>query len=113
MNTARKFIFVEIPEPSLPGIVIATLSIIIMPALSLMKRDVGKKLSSKALIADSEETLVCAFLSVSLLIGLMANYFFGFWQADPIVGLIIAIFLFREGLEWWKEAREDEMVQSV
>ena len=112
IESARKLIFVEIPEPSLPGIVIATLSIIIMPALSLMKRDVGKKLSSKALMADSEETLVCAFLSVSLLIGLIANYFLGFWQADPIVGLIIAIFLFREGLEWWKEAKEEKIVFS-
>ena len=109
-ESARKLIFVEISEPSLYGMVIAILSIIIMPALSLMKRDIGKKLSSKALIADSEETLVCAFLSISLLIGLMANYFFGFWQADPIVGFIIAIFLLREGMEWWKETKEEEMV---
>ena len=105
-ESIRKLIFVEIPEPSLYGMVIAILSIVIMPVLSLMKRDVGVKISSKALIADSEETLACAFLSVALLIGLMANYFLGFWQADPLVGFIIAIFLFREGWEWWKEAKE-------
>ena len=64
-----------------------------------------RKLSCKALIADSEQTSACALLSVSLLIGLMANYFLGIWQADLIVGLIIAIFLFRKGLEWLKEAR--------
>ena len=109
-ESIRKLIFVEIPEPSLYGMVMAILSIVIMPVLSLMKRDVGVKISSKALIADSEETLACAFLSVALLIGLMANYFFGFWQADPLVGFIIAIFLFREGWEWWKETKEAEMV---
>jgi divalent metal cation (Fe/Co/Zn/Cd) transporter len=106
IESARKLIFVEIPEPSLYGMVIAILSIVIMPVLSLMKRDVGKQISSKALIADSEETLVCAVLSLALLIGLMGNYFFGFWQADPLVGFIIAVFLFREGWEWWKEAEE-------
>jgi divalent metal cation (Fe/Co/Zn/Cd) transporter len=111
-ESARKLIFVEIPEPSLYGMVIAILSIVIMPILSLMKRDIGKKIPSKALIADSEETLACAFLSVALLIGLMANYFFGFWQADPLVGFIIAIFLFREGWEWWEEAEEQETVSN-
>ena len=103
IESVQKLIFVEIPE--LPGIAIAVLSVIIMSALSLMKRDAGEKLSCKALIADSEQTSACALLSVSLLIGLMANYFLGIWQADLIVGLIIAIFLFRKGLEWLKEAR--------
>ena len=59
-----------------------------------------------ALIADSKETMACAFLSMALLLGLGANYLFGFWQADPIVGLIIVAFLFREGWEGWREANE-------
>jgi len=50
-------------------------------------------------VADSKETLACIFLSVALLIGLGSNYFFGFWQADPIVGLVIVVFLLREGRE--------------
>lgn len=64
------------------------------------------QIKSKALIADSKETLACAFLSLALLLGLGLNYLFGFWQADPAVGLIIVIFLFREGIEVWKEAKE-------
>jgi len=56
------------------------------------------------LVADSKETLACAFLSVALLLGLGTNYIFGFWQADPIVGLIIVIFLFREAWKGWREA---------
>jgi len=61
-------------------------------------------MNSKSLIADSKETLACVFLSFALLIGLGANYLFGFWQADPIVGLAVVIFLSREGYETLKEA---------
>jgi divalent metal cation (Fe/Co/Zn/Cd) transporter len=87
----------------MPGIIIAILSIIIMPILSAAKRDLGFKINSKALVADSKETLACAFLSFPLLLGLAANYFFGFWQLDPLVGLIVALFLFREGRELLEE----------
>jgi len=107
-ESAKKLIFVEIPEPSLPGIMIAILSVIIMPVLSFKKRDLGMKINSKALVADSKETLACTFLSVPLLLGLTTNYFFGFWQADPLVGLIVVVFLIREGREWWQEANESE-----
>lgn len=107
-ESAQKLIFAEIAEPSMPGIIIAILSIIIMPILSIKKRRLGEKMGSRALVADSEETLACAFLSVPLLLGLGANYLFGFWQADPLVGIIIVIFLFREGLEWWMESTEDK-----
>ncbi|MGA9099586.1 MAG: cation transporter [Methanotrichaceae archaeon] len=105
-ESSRKLIFVEVAKPTLPGIAIALLSVIVMPVLSLKKRDLGTKINSRALVADSKETLTCAFLSVPLLIGLAANYLFGFWQADPLVGLIVVIFLIREGLEWWIEANE-------
>ncbi|MDM7912198.1 MAG: cation transporter [Methanotrichaceae archaeon] len=107
-ESAQKLIFAEIAEPSLPGITIAVLSIIIMPILSIKKRRLGEKMESRALVADSEETLACAFLSVPLLLGLLANYLLGFWQADPLVGLMIVIFLFREGWEWWRESEESE-----
>lgn len=103
-ESVKKLVFTEIPEPSLPGIVIAILSVIIMPVLSFKKGELGKKIKSRALVADSKETLICAFLSVPLLLGLTTNYFFGFWQADPLVGLIVVIFLVREGREWWEEA---------
>lgn len=100
-----KLITQEIPEPSLPGIIIAVVSIIVMPILMIQKYRTGQIINSKALIADSKETLACAFLSVALLIGLSTNYLFGFWQADPIVGIIIVVFLVREGIENWQESR--------
>ncbi|HSW67018.1 MAG TPA: cation transporter [Bacteroidales bacterium] len=95
----------EIPDASPFGIVIAIVSIIVMPLLYIMKYRTGKSISSVSLIADSKQTLACLFLSASLLIGLMLNYFYGFWQADPIIGLIIAGFLFQEGIKTIKEEK--------
>ena len=106
-QSARNLVLADIPDPSIPGIIIATASIIAMPLLTWQKYRVGKQINSRALIADSKETLACAFLSVALLVGLGANQLFGFWQADPIVGLIIAVFLFREGWEGWQESGEE------
>ncbi|MEJ2738294.1 MAG: cation transporter, partial [Dehalococcoidia bacterium] len=98
-ESIKKLLTQEIPEHSLVGIGIAIASIIVMPILFLAKYRTGKLLNSNSLVADSKETLACLFLSVALLIGLGTNYLFDFWQADPIVGLIIVIFLAREGYE--------------
>jgi divalent metal cation (Fe/Co/Zn/Cd) transporter len=87
----------EIPEPSFLGIIIALASIIVMPLLFYLKYRTGKDLKSKSLIADSKETLSCFFLSVALLTGLLLNYFWGIWQADPVIGLLISAYLLREG----------------
>ena len=106
-QSIRKLAIAEIAEPSLPGIIIAVASIIIMPLLTWQKYKTGKQIGSRALVADAKETLACAFLSVALLLGLGANYLFGFWLADPIVGLIIVLFLFREGRKGWKEPTEE------
>ena len=98
-----KLVFQETPDPSLFGIIIALVSLVAMPILFYQKYRTGKALGSRSLIADSKETLACLFLSFTLLIGLGANYLFGFWQADPIVGLIVVVFLFREGYETFRE----------
>lgn len=105
-QSVKKLILIEIPDPSLPGIIIAIASIIVMPILTLQKYRVGKQINSKALVADSKETLACSFLSLALLLGLELNYLFGFWQADPLAGIIIVVFLFREGIEGWRESNE-------
>jgi len=98
-ESIRKLLVVDKPEPSFIGILIAIASIIVMPILFYSKYKTGKSLGSKSLVADSKQTLACLFMSVSLLIGLGLNYWIGFWQADPIVGLIIVAFLFKEGYE--------------
>jgi len=89
----------EISNPSLLGILIAIASIVVMPILFYMKYKTGKSLNSKSLIADSKQTLACMYLSIALLIGLLLNYIYGIWQADPIVGILIAIYLIKEGYE--------------
>ena len=112
VESVMKVLFKEIPEPSMPGIIIAIVSMIVMPLLAWQKYKTGRQISSRALVADSKETLTCAFLSVALLLGLGTNYLFGFWQADPIVGLIIVAFLFKEGWDGWKESSEESGVEN-
>ncbi|MFQ6673235.1 MAG: cation transporter [Fidelibacterota bacterium] len=104
-ESSRKLYVQEIPNPSLLGIIIAVVSIIVMPVLFYTKYRTGKSINSRSLVADSKETLICVFLSVSLLLGLGLNYLYGFWQADPLVGLVMVIFLVREGLATLKEAQ--------
>ncbi len=108
-QSVKNLVLADIPDPSLPGIVIAAASIVVMPLLTWQKYQTGRQINSRALMADSRETLACAFLSLALLLGLGANYLIGFWQADPIVGLIIAIFLFREGWEGWQKSGKEEI----
>ncbi len=98
-ESAVKIYTGEIPNPSLLGILIAIASIIVMPILYYTKLKTGKSLNSKSLIADSKQSLACMYLSIALLLGLLLNYILGIWQADPIVGIIIAIYLLKEGYE--------------
>jgi len=107
-ESVKKLSLREIPEPSLFGIIIALVSMIVMPFLFVMKFRTGKALKSRSLVADSKETLACSFLSVALFVGLGFNYLFGLWWSDPLVGIIIVIFLVREGVEAFENEEEDE-----
>lgn len=104
-ESVKKLYFHEIPQPSLLGIIIAVVSIIVMPVLFYMKYQTGKSIDSRSLLADSKQTLACVFLSIALLVGLGLNYLYGLWQADPIVGLVIVIFLIKEGYNTLKEEK--------
>ncbi len=104
-ESVTKLIFREAAGPSLIGMVIAVVSLVVMPMLYIMKNRLGRRMGSTSLVADSKQTLACTFLSVALLIGLGANYLFGFWQADPLVGLLIVVFLFKEGREAIREGK--------
>lgn len=102
-ESIEKLYAYEIPDPSLLGIIIAIVSIIVMPILFYLKYQTGKSIGSKSLVADSKETLACVFLSGALLVGLGLNYLYGVWQADPIVGLVIVTYLVKEGYSTLKE----------
>ncbi len=91
----------QAPEHSALGIVIAALSLLIMPTVSLIQRRTGEELGSHSAVADSKQTLLCTYMSAVLLIGLMANSLLGWWWADPIAALIIAGLAVREGINAW------------
>jgi divalent metal cation (Fe/Co/Zn/Cd) transporter len=84
------------------GIVLAAVSLVVMPFLSYAQRRAGRELGSASAVADSKQTLLCTYLSGVLLIGLVVNSAFGWWWADPVVGLIIAVAALREGRHAWR-----------
>lgn len=89
-------------EHSTPGIVIAVLSVVIMPLLALAERRTGRELGSVTAVADSHQTLLCTYLSAAVLAGLLLNSVLGWWWADAVAGLVIAGFAIREGIEAWR-----------
>jgi divalent metal cation (Fe/Co/Zn/Cd) transporter len=84
------------------GIAITAVSVIVMPFLSLAERRAGHELGSATAVADSKQTLICTYLSASVLVGLVLNRWFGWWWADSIAALVIVVFAVREGVEAWK-----------
>lgn len=92
----------ESPEASVVGIVLSALSLIVMPLLARAKRRVAADISSNAMVADSRQTDLCAYLSAILLGGLALNALFGWWWADPVAGLIMVPIIAREGFKAWR-----------
>lgn len=98
-ESVTKLIFHEQPAESLIGILLAIVSLIVMPVLAWQKRKVAVQIQSRALAADAVETLACSYLSLALLAGLGLNAWLGWWWTDPLAGLAMVIFLLREGWE--------------
>jgi len=84
------------------GIVLAALSLLVMPVLSYAQRRAGRELGSRSAVADSKQTLLCTYLSAVLLIGLLVNSVFGWSWADPIAALVIAGIAVKEGVDAWR-----------
>ena len=92
----------QAPEHSIPGIILASISLVVMPLLSHAKRSVGRVLGNTAMHADAKQTEFCSYLSAILLIGLVMNAAFGFWWADPLAGLTMVPLVAKEGVdEMW------------
>ena len=90
------------PEASRIGIALALVTAPSMPLLARAKRRVGNRLDSSAAVSESEQNMICAYLSVALLVGLGANALFGWWWADPAAALAIAAVALREGIASWR-----------
>jgi divalent metal cation (Fe/Co/Zn/Cd) transporter len=97
------------PQVSWWGIGLAIAAAIIMPLLWQGKLRVAKRIGSPALKADAVCSVTCAYMSFTLLIGLLLNAFFGFWWADALAGLALVYFIVREGREAIHEARTGEV----
>ncbi|MBE1576906.1 cation transporter [Amycolatopsis roodepoortensis] len=89
-------------EHSPVGIVLAAVSLLVMPFLSYAQRRAGRELGSASAVADSKQTLLCTYLSGVLLVGLLLNSLFGWYWADPLVALVIAAVAIKEGREAWR-----------
>jgi divalent metal cation (Fe/Co/Zn/Cd) transporter len=101
------------PEHSIPGIVLACVSLVVMPLLSRAKRKVGHALGSAAMHADAKQTEFCTYLSAILLAGLLLNAFFGLWWADPVAALIMVPIIAKEGIEGFQGKACDECCTGV
>lgn len=89
----------EAPEHSLPGIILAAVSVIVMPWLAHEKRKVAAEIESRALTADARQTEICTYLSAILLGGLVMNALLGWWWADPLAALVMVPLIIKEGIE--------------
>jgi len=89
-------------DPSPVGIGLASVSLVVMPFLSLAQRRAGRAYGSASAVADSKQTLLCTYLSAVLLVGLVANAALGWWWADPVAALVIAGVAAREGRAAWR-----------
>lgn len=96
------------PEESPAGIVLAAVSLVVMPWLGFAKKRLARQMGSRALAADGTETLVCAYLSLTLLGGLGANALWGFWWADPLAAVVIVAFVAHEGWEAMEHSRGED-----
>ena len=98
----------EAPEASVPGVALAALSLVVMPFLARAKAKLAPVLGSAAAAADAAQTNLCALLSGVVLIGLAANWLLGWWWADPVAALGIAVLAGAEARRaWLAEALED------
>jgi divalent metal cation (Fe/Co/Zn/Cd) transporter len=89
----------EAPDASVPGIVLAIASLVVMPYLARKKRRIGNALGSRALVSESAQTSLCTYLSAILLGGLVLNAVVGWWWSDPVAALLMVPIIAREGVE--------------
>lgn len=102
------------PESSALGIAVTGLSLIVMPLLARAKLSVAQQLGSRALRADAHETIVCAWLSATTLVGLGLNALLGWWWADPVAALAMLPLIVREGVEAWRaESCADDETEAA
>jgi len=97
-ESATDLLSKRVPGHSVPGIILACVSLVVMPLLSRAKRSVGRAIGSAAMHSDAKQTEFCTYLSAILLGGLLLNAVFGLWWADPFAGVIMVPIITKEGV---------------
>src|SRR6266851_5866803 len=96
-------------QPSWVGIGLAIVSISLMPLFGRAKKRLGNQLRSHATAGEGTQNILCAYLSLAILLGLGANALFGFWWADPLVALIVAVVAIQAGIRTWRDEAYDDV----
>jgi divalent metal cation (Fe/Co/Zn/Cd) transporter len=102
VEAARTIFGATEAERSTVGIVLVAISVVVMPFLSLAQHRAGRELGSASAVADSKQTLLCTYLSAAVLLGLVLNAALGWWWADPVAALVLAVLAVREGRDAWR-----------
>ncbi|MFD6816334.1 MULTISPECIES: cation diffusion facilitator family transporter [Microbacteriaceae] len=92
----------EGPEHSPLGLGITALSLVVMPLLAWYEVRTGRELNSKSVMADAKQLILCIYLSGAVFVGLVLNSLFGWWWADSVAALVVAVLAIREGIEAWR-----------
>jgi divalent metal cation (Fe/Co/Zn/Cd) transporter len=100
--SSRDLVVGHQPAASWVGIGLAAFTALTMPLLAMAKRRVGNKLNSSATVSEAQQNQICAYLSIALLVGLLANALAGWWWADPAAALVIGAVAVREGVDSWR-----------
>lgn len=108
IESLRDLITADKPDESLVGIALNAVALCAMTPVAIAQRRTGRQLDNEALVAQSTETWLSNYLSISLLAGLGANALFAWWWADPLAALLVAAFAAKSGRDTWREARERE-----
>lgn len=97
-EAVSSLVYREPPERSVPGILLAIASLIVMPLLARAKRRIARGIDSGAMMADARQTEFCTYLSAILLGGLLCNALFSWWWADPVAALVMVPVIVKEGI---------------
>lgn len=101
LESVRDLLMGDKAAPSTVGLILTAVSLVVMPVLAYKKRRLAREMDSASLQADSTETQLCVYLSVTVFLGLAANALFGWWWMDSVAALVVAAIALREGYEAW------------